>query len=131
MPWTKVPNINTALKIIETAGMKNAGILVDALHVHRVGDTFESIRTIPKELIHIFQICDAPASYDPSHTALIHTARSARLLPGDGEIDLKGILECIPSTAIISVEVPNEEITSPEQRAMLALNASKRVLNDL
>lgn len=130
MPWTQVPDIKTALAIVEDAAMKNAGILVDALHLHRAGDTIETLQSIPQELIQLFQICDAPANFDASHTALIHTARSNRLFPGDGEIDLKGILTCIPDSTMISVEVPNTNITSPQQRAMQALKATKRIVEN-
>ncbi len=131
MPWTNIPNIKTALQIVESAGMSNGGILVDALHFHRSNDTFDAIREIPPERIHIFQICDAPALFDPSPTALVYTARANRLFPGDGEIDLQGILSCIPDSAIISVEVPNLEmaqIVPAQERARSALQASKKIL---
>ena len=39
--------------------------------------------------------------------ALIHTARFARLLPGDGGIDLVGLFARLPRDLPISVEVPN------------------------
>ena len=38
------------------------------------------------------QLCDAPAGIPATNEELIHTARSARLLPGDGGIDLAGII---------------------------------------
>ena len=134
MPWTKVPNIKTALQIVESAGMSNGGILVDALHFHRSGDTFDAIRAIPPERIHIFQICDAPILFDSSPTALVHTARANRLFPGYGEIDLKGILSCIPDSAIISVEVPNlkmAQIVPAQERARCALHAAKKILSTI
>ena len=134
MPWTEVPNIKTALQIVESAAMPNGGILVDALHFHRSDDTFDAIREIPPERIHIFQICDAPTLFDPSPTALVHTARANRLFPGDGEIDLQGILSCIPDSAIISIEVPNLEMAqtvSAHERARYALDITKRLLTKI
>lgn len=128
MPWTKVPNIQTALRIVEDAGMSNGNILVDALHFNRSGDNYSMIQSIPPERMQIFQICDAPSAFDSSTDALIHTARANRLFPGDGDIDLYKILDYIPSHAIISVEVPNAQIVSPELRAMIGLEKTKKIM---
>jgi len=40
---------------------------------------------------------------------MIHTARCARELPGDGNIDLKGLFNALPNDLPISVEVVNLE----------------------
>jgi hypothetical protein len=40
---------------------------------------------------------------------MIHTARCARELPGDGTIDLQGLFSALPSDLPISVEVVNFE----------------------
>jgi sugar phosphate isomerase/epimerase len=38
---------------------------------------------------------------------MIHTARCARLLPGDGTIDLQGLFDALPADLPISMEVVN------------------------
>lgn len=110
MPWTAVPNAQAALRIVTNAGMPaNAGILVDALHVGRSNTTLDDIRAIPPALLHYAQICDAVAGTHFSKQEMIHTARCARELPGNGTIDLKGLFAALPSDLPISVEVVNFE----------------------
>lgn len=110
MPWTAVPDVKAALRIINAAGKPaNAGILVDALHFDRSSTTLEDIRAIPRELLHYAQICDAPTraqmGRDFTVEEMIHTARCERLLPGEGGIDLTGLFAALPQDLPISVEV--------------------------
>ena len=114
MPWTAVPDVKAALRIIKAAGRPaNAGILVDALHFDRSGSTLDDIRAIPRELLHYAQICDAPTSAQTGRAftveEMIHTARCERLLPGSGTIDLAGLFAALPADLPISVEIVNFE----------------------
>ena len=114
MPWTAVPDANTALRVVNAAGRPaNAGILVDALHVGRSNTTLEDIRALPRELLHYAQICEAspPAQMGRPFTLeeVIHTARCERLLPGEGGIDVKGLFEALPADLPVSVEVVHFE----------------------
>lgn len=110
MPWTAVPDVKAALRIIHAAGKPaNAGILVDALHFDRSNSTLEDIRAIPRELLHYAQICDAPTRVqigrDFTVEEMVHAARCERLLPGEGSIDLAGLFAALPQDLPISVEV--------------------------
>jgi sugar phosphate isomerase/epimerase len=129
MPWTAVPNAQAALRIVTNAGMpSNAGILVDALHVGRSHTTLDDIRAIPRALLHYAQICDAVAGTHFSTEEMIHTARCARELPGNGSIDLNGLFAALPSDLPISVEVVNfeqEAHLSTEEWAAKCLAASQ------
>lgn len=129
MPWTAVPDAKAALRVIRNAGSPaNAGILVDALHFGRSGTTLDDIRAIPRELLHYAQICDAQAGTHFSTAELIHTARCERLLPGDGNIDLKGLFAALPADLPISVEVINlarEATANPADWAATCLDASR------
>ena len=110
MPWTAVPDVRAALNVIAQAGSpSNAGLLVDALHFGRSTTTLDDIRSIPRHLLHYAQICDAPAGLHFSTEELIHTARCARLLPGEGSIDLPSLFSALPDDLPISVEVVNFE----------------------
>ena len=129
MPWTAVPDARSALRIVSNAGMPaNAGILVDALHVGRSHTTLDDIRAIPRALLHYAQICDAQAGTGFSTEQMVHTARCERLLPGEGTIDLQGLLDALPGDLPISVEVVNfarEAQTTPAAWAALCLAASR------
>ncbi|MDR3451461.1 MAG: sugar phosphate isomerase/epimerase [Rhodoferax sp.] len=106
MPWTAVPDVKSALRIIKVAGQPaNAGILVDALHFGRSRTTLDDVRAIPRELLHYAQICDAEAGTHFTTEQMIHTARCERLLPGEGTIDVSGLFDALPSDLPVSVEV--------------------------
>jgi sugar phosphate isomerase/epimerase len=110
MPWTAVPDARAALRVVTNAGTPaNAGILVDALHFGRSNTTLDDIRAIPRALLHYAQICDAEAGTHFSTEQMVHTARCARLLPGEGTIDLRGLMTALPADLPISVEVVNFE----------------------
>jgi len=107
MPWTRVPNARAALRIVSAAGQPNGRVLVDALHAGRSRTTLADIAAIPATRLSYAQICDAPGEIPKTDESLIHTARQARLLPGEGGIDLVGIFAQLPTDLPISVEVPN------------------------
>jgi sugar phosphate isomerase/epimerase len=132
MPWTAVKDAKSALRIVNNAGQPaNAGILVDALHFGRSTTTLDDIRAIPRELLHYAQICDAQAGTHFSTEAMIHTARCERLLPGDGNIDVKGLFAALPADLPVSVEVVNferEKTLSPLAWAQACLRVSRHFL---
>ncbi|MGX1186403.1 sugar phosphate isomerase/epimerase [Pseudomonas sp. F-14 TE3623] len=108
MPWTAVPDVATAKRILRNAGApQNAGILVDALHFGRSSTSVQDIQCIPREWLHYAQMCDAPAGMNFTNQQLIQTARSERLLPGEGSIDLEGLVAALPVDLPISIEVVN------------------------
>jgi sugar phosphate isomerase/epimerase len=129
MPWTAVKDAKSALRIVQNAGSPaNAGILVDALHFGRSTTTLDDIRAIPRDLLHYAQICDAQAGLNFSTEEMIHTARSERLLPGQGNIDLQGLFSALPAGLPVSVEVVNfaqQAAASPKDWAASCLAASR------
>lgn len=136
MPWTGVPNASAALDVVRRAGSPaNAGILVDALHVARSTTSLDDLRALPRPLLHYAQICDAPGA-SPGGQALttvelIHTAREARLPPGEGDIDLQAIFDALPQDIVVSVEVPHAQrmpVVGQPGWARQMLAASRNVL---
>ena len=106
MPWTDVPDARTALRIVMGAGQPNGGVLVDALHAGRSTTTLDDIRAIPSRHLHYAQICDGAAETPTTDEGLIFDARCARLLPGEGGIDLVSMLRAAPPGVPISLECP-------------------------
>ena len=135
MPWTAVKDAQSALRIVQGAGMPaNAGILVDALHFGRSTTTLDDIRAIPRELLHYAQIGDAQAGLNFSTEQMIHTARCERLLPGEGNIDLQGLFAALPADLPVSVEVVNlgrEANTSAQEWAAKCMGATLRTTQSL
>jgi sugar phosphate isomerase/epimerase len=131
MPWTKVPDAKTALRIVTNAGQANGGVLVDALHFARSATSLADVAAIPRERLHYAQICDAPAEIPATADGLIYTARCERLLPGEGGIDLIGLFTTLPCDLPISIEIPSEKrapALGPEKWALAALTAAKATL---
>jgi sugar phosphate isomerase/epimerase len=131
MPWTFVPDLKAAMSIVEQVGQRNAGILVDALHFDRSNSSISDISRIPAGRLHYWQLCDGPAEKPTTTEALIHAARSERMFPGEGGIDLVSLARAMPADITISVEVPTTELArtmDAEARARRALDAAKRVI---
>lgn len=134
MPWTGVKHAQAALRVVQRAGTpQNAGVLVDALHFGRSASTLQDIAALPAGLLHYAQICDAPAGQHFSTEAMIQTAREARMLPGEGSIDVRGLFAALPQSLPVSVEIPDFKraaVLGEQAWAAAALAACKRVLGD-
>ncbi|MBN8997384.1 MAG: sugar phosphate isomerase/epimerase [Rhizobiales bacterium] len=110
MPWTGAKTIADARRIVEEAG--SGGVLIDAIHVDRSGGTAAGIAAMPADLIAYFQICDLPAERPADVATMIYQARNARLPPGEGGIDVAGMVRALPPGLPISVEVPNTALAA-------------------
>jgi len=131
MPWTAVKNAKSALRIVTNAGEPNGRILVDALHASRSKTTLDDIESLPPHLLSYAQLCDAPASIPATDNELIQTARHARLLPGDGGIDLSGLVRALPDNLPLSLEIPNDDWLprlGAEEWGRRALAAARRIV---
>ena len=131
MPWTSVPDLVTAGRIVENAGTANAGVLVDALHFDRSRSSTGDIAKIPAGRLHYWQLCDAAAERPATTDEMIHVARSERMFPGEGGIDLLSLIQAMPADIPVSIEVPTTELAKTmdaQARARRALGAAKRVI---
>ena len=131
MPWTAVKNAKAALRIVTRAGEPNGRILIDALHAARSTTRLDDIASLPRHLLSYAQLCDAPAGIPSTDAELIHTARCARLLPGDGGIDLRGLVQALPDHLPLSLEIPNDDWLSrlgAEEWGRRALAAARQIV---
>ena len=134
MPWTAVRDCSSARRIVEKAGQPNGRVLVDALHAARSATTLADLAALPRQFVSYTQICDAPAEIPTTVEALIHTARQARLLPGDGGIDLRAMFAALPMDVPVSIEVPNTASKAEfgvREWARQALQRTQRLLADV
>lgn len=107
-PWTNVPDFQTALQIVQASGASNIGVLVDTLHFDRSGSLLSDLAATDPALLPFIHLCDAPVHPPYTQEALLHTARGARLIAGQGAIALRDILAQLPQDIAIAVEVPLE-----------------------
>ncbi|ACB33485.1 Xylose isomerase domain protein TIM barrel [Leptothrix cholodnii SP-6] len=108
MPWTAVPNLRSAKRIVGAAARPNGGVLVDALHFARSGSRLDELDDIPRAWLHYAQICDGAVPGPDTVEGLIHDARCERLLPGEGGIDLRALFARLPADLPVSIEVPSD-----------------------
>jgi sugar phosphate isomerase/epimerase len=130
-PWTVVADLHAALTVVEASGRPRAGVLVDALHFDRSGGRPADLAAIPPSRLPFLHLCDAAACVDRSPDALIATARGDRLAPGEGAIDLVGLLRAMPAGIPVALETPMDALTlraGPEAVARRAIEGARRVL---
>jgi sugar phosphate isomerase/epimerase len=134
MPWTDAKDLMQAARIVERTGRDNAGLLIDAFHLSRSRSRIEDIATVPPSRLRFMQFCDVPAAIPPTMDAILAEARAERLFPGEGGIDLLGLLRAVPRDIPLSLEVPRlmlAKTVGATERARRALAATKRVLAQL
>ena len=105
--FSGVRELKDALEILDNVNRPNAYLLIDTLYVYGTGLTAEDLAKIDKNRIGIIHVCDGPeefASLDDE--GMMEVAREKRLYPGDGAIDIKGLLQAMPHIPI-SIELPN------------------------
>lgn len=130
LPVSAIRTLGEAWAIVAAAGRANGGLTIDAWHLFRSGSTLADLAAIPGGAIHTVQLGDAPAAPQPDLWTELMTAR---LLPGEGELDLAGLirtLDAIGSTAPIGVEVFNarQAAQPPEAVARDWAGATRAVL---
>ena len=87
-PWSAIRDVRTALRLLDLAGAPNAGLLVDAWHFFNCGTTLDDLDSIPGRQVSAVQLNDGPRV---ERDFLWH-ARNRRRLPGDGELDVVGLV---------------------------------------
>jgi sugar phosphate isomerase/epimerase len=128
MPWVDVSNIAKGLRILRGAAKTNSGLLVDAIHFSRARDSLAELKKVPREYLHYAQLCDARPEIPADTQEIIRQARGDRLFPGEGGLDLRGLLGALPADLPLSLEVPVMETLDPLQRARRALAGTNAIL---
>jgi sugar phosphate isomerase/epimerase len=101
--WRPIRTLASAVAIAR--GSDGAGLLLDTLHIKRCGVSAAELAAVDPALLGYLQLCDAPAR-PPGGDATVE-ARTGRLLPGDGELPLAGLLGVLPDGLPVSAEAPS------------------------
>jgi sugar phosphate isomerase/epimerase len=131
MPWTDVKNIAQGARIVEARGKRNTGLIIDPIHFDRAADSLDALRALPREYFGYVQFCDAPAERPTDLDTLLFQARCERMIPGEGGLDLGGILRALPEHLPVSVEVPTQhwaKTTRAVDRARRLHEATRAVI---
>ena len=91
LPWSRIPDLATAWQVVRAADRPNGGLTVDAWHYSRSGPDRGAAALHPGRRPSSASGCcwtaPAVAGADPLQATL-----HERLLPGDGELDLRALL---------------------------------------
>lgn len=129
LPAGGIGDIAKAGNIVRLAGRANGGITLDTLHFFRGGSTFEDLLALPADMIGMVQLADGPAAAPPGVAQEMVTAR---LLPGEGQLDIRGIVRALGDMGVkapVGVEVFSKSTldTPPDRTANSWMNALKSV----
>jgi 4-hydroxyphenylpyruvate dioxygenase-like putative hemolysin len=130
--WTETPDLAEAARVLRAADQPNAGILVDLLHFARSGSSVIELRKLPAAWFHFAHVCDAPAQAPATTEGIIYAARFERLFPGEGGIDLRGVLDVLPPGIPYTLEIPRATLVAQvgaKEHARLAISAARRHLD--
>jgi sugar phosphate isomerase/epimerase len=107
MGCAMIDNIRDALTMVETAGVKNGGLILDIYQVANLGIPQEEILRIPLKYLINVELNDGTlpgsADYDPSN----------RRFCGEGSYDIKGFIGCVKKlgyTGPWAVEVISDKL---------------------
>jgi len=130
LTWSRIPDLDTALELVELAGAPNGGVNVDAWHLVRSGAGPEDLLRLPGSRILAVQLDDGPRQPEDD---LVRATLHDRRLPGEGEFDLTGFLRAlsaIGSAAPLGVEVFSDDLhrLSPTEAARRAATTTRSLI---
>lgn len=123
-------SLDEALSIVAAGAGQGARLVLDALHLHRMGVTPDRLARVDHALMRAFHICDAPPIPPDLAGHIDHSARN-RLLPGQGVLPLSNYLAALPPDMPVSLEIPMmraEGIIPLAKRARIAIAATSALL---
>jgi sugar phosphate isomerase/epimerase len=125
MPWVEVNTVAKAKRVLDLCSKKNSAVLVDAIHFFREANSLKDLSSTKTRYL---QLCDARAEKPASMDEIRRQAREDRLMPGEGGLDLRGLLGALPAGLPIGLEIPYAKPMPALERARLALQSAKRFL---
>ncbi len=109
MAVSMLNNLKDLLTLVESAGAKNGGLILDIVHVVTLGMSYEEISRIPAQYLINVELNDGTLPDNP-----LHDSSGARKFCGKGEYDIKGFIQSVHKTGYTgtwAVEVFSPELT--------------------
>ena len=129
--FASVKTLREAVEVLKASRRTNVGVLVDMLHFSRSRVPLADLDAVPRNWFNFVHLCDAVAEIPTTTEELTRQAREERLYPGEGAIDIGGILKRIPQV-VYSIEAPHlarsKEMGFTEH-AFRCLQAGKKYLS--
>jgi sugar phosphate isomerase/epimerase len=119
-PWSALPDVDTACALLSRAGAGNAGLMIDVWHFFNGGARPELLAGRPAGTVTAVQLNDGPLV----HEDFLRHARAQRRLPGEGDLDVVGLIQAVRDTGFDGPWCI--EVNTPEHNALPASEAAKR-----
>lgn len=105
-------NVTRAAAMLNAVAADNAGMLVDMLQFDRSDSRLADLAALPREWFTWCHLCDVPAEPPASFDEMVWQGRCERLFPGDGGLDVRGILAAMPENLVCALEIPGETLSA-------------------
>lgn len=133
MPYSGVPDLATAWRILQDAGAPNSGLIIDVWHWARAGMSPADLDAVPADKIVALQLCDVQETpMEPLRTESL----GYRLPPGQGYDDPVGLVRALRDRRVrpwvVAIEVISDELVSrgADVAARTVAAAARQVLAD-
>jgi sugar phosphate isomerase/epimerase len=128
-PWSALAGPTLAGEVIRRAAVPNVGLMIDVWHFYNSGATPALLEHLPVGSVAAVQLNDGPRV----HENFLQHARADRRLPGDGDLDVVGLLRAIAAVGLLRAIAAvgytgplSVEANTPELRALPAREAANR-----
>lgn len=120
LPYSPINSLEGARSIANRFGRERCGLMIDSWHMYATGTATTDLLTLTADEITIVQFSDAV----PIGSDVVFASRNLRRLPGDGEIDLAGIVAALRTVGYSGVVSP--EVLSKEARRRPPIELARR-----
>ena len=93
MASAMIDNLTDAITLVESAGARNGGLVVDIVHVVNLGIPYDEISRIPSQYLINVELNDGTLPGSPRNDP-----SRARRFCGEGEFDIKGFIKSVNKT---------------------------------
>jgi sugar phosphate isomerase/epimerase len=129
-PWSALPDVGTAVELLDRAATPDAGLMVDVWHFFNGGARPELLDRLPAGTVAAVQLNDGPLVRED----FLRHARARRRLPGDGDLDVAGLVRAVLRTGFtgpwcVEVNTPEFRALPVEVAAARAADAARAVLH--
>lgn len=110
MPFAMIDTLTESLIMVDGAGAKNGGIVLDLWHLVKLGIPYDVLRSVPPEFIVSVELNDG--TFEAPWTLHEDTVNHRRLC-GEGEFDVKGFVQTVQKIGYPGpwgIEVLSEEL---------------------
>lgn len=119
-PWSALANVAIAADVVRRAGAPNAGLMIDVWHFYNGGADLGQLTDLPAAGVVAVQLNDGPLVHDD----FLANARAHRQLPGEGDLDVVGLIRAVVDTGYAGPYCV--EVNTPEFNALPLNEAARR-----